>query len=305
MDKNRICIVGSLNIDLIVNVDKFALPGETVHGNSLEYICGGKGGNQAIASSKMGVSTYMFGMMGNDVYAQMYGRNFQRAGTHYGFVETSIEDTGTALIEVDSSGENRITIIDGANGHITPDYIMRNSIEIAKCNYLLLQLEIPMESTVCAAKIMKDAGGIVILDPAPARPLPIELLKNVDYITPNESEIALLSQSKNVDIKNACETLLELGVGAVICTMGKKGLFYVDTNKTITSPAFNVEVVDTIGAGDSFNAGLACALSRKYSIEDALQYANAAGALAVTCTGAQNDMVSHHAIVEFLSQHTA
>ncbi|MCK5129933.1 MAG: ribokinase [Clostridiales bacterium] len=299
---DKICIVGSLNIDLTAKVDEFALPGQTVHGKSLDYICGGKGGNQAIAASKMGIATYMFGMMGNDIYASMYERNFERAGTHYSYVETCYDaSTGTALIEVDKTGENRITIIDGANGCVTPEYIMHNSIEITKCKYLLLQLEIPMESVVCAAKIMKEAGGIVILDPAPAKPLPLELLKNVDYITPNESEIDFIA--KGADIKSSCESLLALGAGAVICTMGNKGLYYVDAQKTITCPAYDVELVDTIGAGDCFNAGLASALCRGYSVEEALKYANAAGALAVQGAGAQNDEVSHHAIMNFLTSH--
>lgn len=301
---DKICIVGSLNIDLTVKVDQFAKPGQTVKGQSLDYICGGKGGNQAIYASKMGITTYMFGMMGNDLYASMYERNFDRAGTHYRYVDTCYDaSTGTALIEVDNTGENRITVIEGANGYVTPEYIEHNSVEITKCKYLLLQLEIPMESVVYAAKIMKEAGGIVILDPAPAKPLPIELLKNVDYITPNESEINFIA--KGADLKASCDSLLDTGVSAVILTMGNKGLYYADSLKTITSPSYDVNVVDTIGAGDSFNAGLACALCRGYSIEEALKYANAAGALAVQCAGAQNDTVSHHAIMNFLTTHNS
>lgn len=298
---DRICIVGSLNIDLVARVENFALPGQTVHGTSLDYICGGKGGNQAIAASRLGISTYMFGMMGNDIYASMYERNFTRAGTHFSYVETCFDaSTGVALIEVDKSGENRITIVDGANAYVTPEYIMRNSVEITKCKYLLLQLEIPMESVVCAAKLMKESGGTVILDPAPAKPLPRELLKYVDYMTPNESEIEFIA--KGADIETSCNSLINLGVGAVICTMGAKGLHYADKEKTITSPSFDVGIVDTIGAGDSFNAGLACALSRGYKIEEALNYANAAAALAVQSEGAQNDIVSHHAVMDFLTR---
>lgn len=298
---DRICIVGSLNIDLIARVEKFAVPGQTVHGNSLDFICGGKGGNQAIAASKLGLRTYMFGMMGDDVNASMYERAFTRAGTHYSYVETTYDaPTGTALIEVENSGENRITIIDGANAYVTPEYIKRHSIEITACKYLLLQLEIPMESVLYAAKLMKEAGGIVILDPAPAKPLPRELLQYVDYMTPNESEIEYIA--KGADIESSSESLLKLGVGAVILTMGAKGIHYSDNDKTITRSGFKVDAIDSTGAGDNFNAGLACALSRGYSIEQALDYASASAAISVQTIGAQSDILSHHAVVEFLTK---
>ena len=298
---DRIAVVGSLNVDLVALVDKFAVPGQTVHGSSLDFICGGKGGNQAIAASRLGMRTYMFGMMGNDVHASMYERNFTRSGTHYSNVETSFEaPTGMALIEVESDGENRITIIDGANAFVTPEYIKRHSVEITACKYLLLQLEIPMESVLYAAKLMKESGGTVILDPAPAKPLPRELLKYVDYMTPNESEIAFIA--KGADIESSCNSLIKLGVGAVICTMGAKGLYYSDSAKTITRPAYDVKTADSTGAGDSFNAGLACALSRGYSIEQALDYASAAAALTVETVGAQNEALSHHAVIEFMTK---
>ena len=298
---DRIGVVGSLNIDLVARVDKFAVPGQTVHGNSLDFICGGKGGNQAVAASRLGLRTYMFGMMGNDVHASMYERNFTRAGVHYSNVETSFEAaTGMALIEVDNSGENKITIIEGANAYVTPEYIKRHSVEITSCKYLLLQLEIPMDSVLYAAKLMKEAGGTVILDPAPAKPLPKELLKYIDYMTPNESEIDFIA--KGADIKSSCNSLLKLGVGAVICTMGARGLYYSDKIKTITRPSYRVKTVDTTGAGDSFNAGLACALSRGYSIEQSLDYASASAALIVEKVGAQSEDLSHLAVVEFMTK---
>ena len=298
---DRIGVVGSLNIDLVARVDNFAVPGQTVHGNSLDFICGGKGGNQAVAASRLGLRTYMFGMMGNDVHASMYERNFTRTGVHYSNVETSFDaSTGMALIEVDSSGENKITIIDGANAYVTPEYIKRHSVEITACKYLLLQLEIPMESVLFAAKLMKEAGGTVILDPAPAKPLPKELLKYIDYMTPNESEIDFIA--KGADVESSCNSLMKLGVGAVICTMGAHGLYYSDKTKTITRPSYNVKSVDATGAGDSFNAGLACALSRGYSIEQALDYASAAAALTVEKVGAQSEDLSHMAVVEFMAK---
>ncbi len=300
---DRICVVGSLNIDLVARVDKFAVPGQTVKGESLTFICGGKGGNQAVAASRLGLKTYMFGMMGNDVHASMYERVFTRAGTNYSNVETSFEEpTGMALIEVEKGGQNRITVIDGANAYVTPEYIKRHSYEITNCKYLMLQLEIPMESVVYAAKIMKEAGGTVILDPAPAKPLPRELLRNVDYMTPNESEIEFIA--KGADIESSCNSLHALGVGAVICTMGSRGLFYSDSNKTISSTAYKVETVDVTGAGDSFNAGLTCALSRGYAIEQALDYASAAGALTVQVEGAQSDSLSHHAVIDFMTRNS-
>ena len=300
---DRIAVVGSLNIDMVARVDKFAVPGQTVHGNSLDFICGGKGGNQAVAASRLGLRTYMFGMMGNDIHASMYERNFTRAGVHYSNVETCFDAaTGMALIEVESDGENKITIIDGANAYVTPEYIKRHSVEIEACKYLLLQLEIPMESVLFAAKLMKEAGGTVILDPAPAKPLPRELLKYIDYMTPNESEIDFIA--KGADIESSCNSLLGLGVGAVICTMGARGLYFADKNKTITNPSFKVKSVDATGAGDSFNAGLACALSRGYSIEQALNYASAAAALTVQVVGAQSEDLSHHAVIEFMTRNS-
>jgi ribokinase len=298
---NRICVVGSLNVDLVARVDKFAVPGQTVKGESLHFICGGKGGNQAVAASRLGLRTYMFGMMGNDVHASMYERNFTRADTNYSNVETSFEaPTGMALIEVEKGGQNRITVIDGANAYVTPEYIKRHSLEITACKFLLLQLEIPMESVVYAAKLMKESGGTVILDPAPAKPLPRELLTNIDYMTPNESEIEFIA--KGADVESSCNSLHALGVGAVICTMGSRGLYYSDKDKTIIRPAYKVDTVDVTGAGDSFNAGLACALSRGYSIEQALDYASAAAALTVEVEGAQSDSLSHHAVIEFMSK---
>ena len=167
---DRIAVVGSLNVDLVALVDKFAVPGQTVHGSSLDFICGGKGGNQAIAASRLGMRTYMFGMMGNDVHASMYERNFTRTGTHYTNVETSFEaPTGMALIEVESDGENRITIIDGANAFVTPEYIKRHSVEITACKYLLLQLEIPMESVLFAAKAYERVRRHRDIGPGPCK----------------------------------------------------------------------------------------------------------------------------------------
>jgi len=292
----RYCVVGSLNMDMVTRVDRFPEPGETVRGRSFTIFPGGKGANQAVALAKLGAHVEMIGALGDDVLGQRYRQVLAGAqiGTR-GVAEIRGVSTGTASIEVTDSGENHIIIVAGANDRVTPVSIESQRSLITACDYLLLQLEIPLDALTLAASIARTAGIPVILDPAPARELPLELYALVSIITPNETEARLLTgddTTTDAGIHRAGQRLLSRGVGSVIIKAGKRGGFLVEPGTFTHVPGFAVQVVDTVAAGDSFNAGLAAALGDGATMLDAVRFANATGALSTTREGAQSAMPS-------------
>ena len=292
----RYCVVGSLNMDMVTRIERFPEPGETVRGQSFTIFPGGKGANQAVALAKLGAPVEMIGALGDDVLGQRYRQVLAdaRIGAS-GVAQVRDVSTGTASIEVTASGENHIIIVAGANAAVTPAYVESQRSVIAACDYLLLQLEIPLDAVMRAASIARAAGIPVILDPAPARELPPELYGLVSIITPNETEARLLTgeaTATDAGIHCAGQSLRSRGVGSAIIKAGKLGAFLIEAGTFTHVPGFAVNVVDTVAAGDSFNAGLAAALGDGASMLEAIRFANATGALSTTREGAQSAMPS-------------
>ncbi|MHC1785737.1 MAG: ribokinase [Christensenellales bacterium] len=302
----RIGIIGSLNVDLVSRVPRFLLPGETLEGLDFHVYPGGKGGNQAVAASRLSPGVLMLGRLGDDNSSALYWQTFRDNGINADCVETQPGlNTGTAVIEVDtSSGDNRIVFIPGANRLVDPAQVARHWDRLMACDIFLMQLEIPMETVTYAARLLHKAGKTLILDPAPAAPLPDELLACTDILTPNEVELSLLTglpTSTETQIAQAAQALLALGAGTVVVKAGKQGAFLAQAGRFTHFPGFPVKAVDTTAAGDSFNAGLAAALSRGMSIPEALPYANAAGALSTLGAGAQGAMPTWDSVEAFLA----
>lgn len=283
-----ILVIGSLNADLVVRAPRFPAPGETISGEDLAIIPGGKGANQAVAAARQGASVDMVGRVGNDSFGPTLIQNLQKNNVDTAHVKTDSSASGTAIIVVDASGQNSIVLSPGANGKVTPADVA--SVSFQDVYMLLLQLEIPLKSVIRAASLARQNGLRVILNPAPARQLPDSLLADVDILVPNEGELQLLTNipvTGTASAETAAQVLLEKGVKTVIVTLGKKGALLVTPEQTQHVPAFEVSVVDTTAAGDAFIGGLAAALLKGRSLEEAVRYGNASGALAATKFGAQ------------------
>lgn len=296
MKKAKICVLGSLNVDLTVSLDRFHAPGETVSGTDFKTFTGGKGGNQAVAAAKLGADVSMIGCVGEDSYGDIYLNELDKNGIDRHFVRRlSDAPTGIALIEVDTSGENRIAVVAGANKLMTCDMVGEAGEAIAASDYLLIQLEVPIEAVTHAAALARSMGVKVILDPAPAptRSIPDALLMLCDYVTPNEHELRALTglQAEDEDgAIRACEALTSRGARAVINKRGARGALVVSGGVAQSIPAYEVKAIDTTAAGDTFNAALAVGLSMDMDLPDAVRLANAAAGLSTTAAGAQSAM---------------
>ena len=287
----RVIVVGSLNMDLVARSSRIPKPGETIIGGEFRTVPGGKGANQAVAAARMGAEVSMVGRLGQDAFAQPLLENLSAAGIDYTFVKQDPgAATGVALIVVDDAGENSIVVASGANMRLTPEDVDAAASSIASADALLLQLENPLETVVRAAEVARHHGVTVLLNPAPARSLPEQLLSLVDVLIPNETEAALLTGlpvSTEEEATAAAAALQGLGVGSVIITLGERGAFFASGEKTVAIPAFDVTPVDTTAAGDAFVAGFGVALAEGRSMADSVRWGNAAGALAATKLGAQ------------------
>ncbi len=292
---SRFCVAGSLNIDLVTRTKRFPKKGETVQGESFSTFTGGKGANQAVALSKLGAETVMTGKLGNDIYAAQYMEYFRKLGISTEGITREETSTGIAVITVDENGENSIIIIPGANGRVDAAYIKEKKELIAKADFLLLQLEIPMEAVLEAARTAKAAGTEIIFDPAPAGNVPSELLKLVGIITPNETEAEALTGIRPDDeagFAAAGKALTAKGVRSVVMKAGSRGAYIYEKGRLAHVAGFKVNTVDTTAAGDTFNAGLAYALGEGMELAGAVRFANAAAAISTTKHGAQDGMPS-------------
>ena len=294
MKREGILVIGSANMDMVVSTERFPKPGETIFGTKFEMFPGGKGANQAVCSAKLGGKTYFFGKMGNDNFGDSLKENMINEGVDFNYLLIDEnENTGTALITVDGKGENEIIVISGSNMKLLPDDIDSNKDIFSKVNVVICQLEIPLETVMKAARLSKENNIPFILNPAPAAALTDELLTLVDYLTPNENELSMLSAltlNKDGSIKEASEKLLKKGVKNIIVTLGEKGAVLINENieKYFSAPV--VEVQDTTGAGDAFNGALAYSLSNGEEIEKAIQLAVLVASFSVTKMGAQSSM---------------
>lgn len=301
----NIWVVGSLNVDLVVDVARMPDPGETVRGRDFNTFLGGKGGNQAMALARLNAHPIMVGRVGKDQFGERYRSAFADAGAATDQIATDPEaPTGTALIEVDETGNNRIVVVAGANGTLTPARARESLRGLAAGDCLLLQLETPMETVEAVAADAARRGATVILDPAPADTLSAELLSSLTWITPNEHEAAVLTgedTSDDAGLERAAAALIAAGVEHVVIKAGARGALYQHGSRPEMVPGFPVEVVDTTAAGDSFNGGLAWALSRGRSGTAAIRTASAVAALSVTGKGAQAAMPGPEAVEKLLS----
>lgn len=292
---SRFCVAGSLNIDLVTRTKRFPKKGETVQGESFSTFTGGKGANQAVALSKLGADTVMIGKLGNDIYAAQYMEYFRKLGVKTSGIMREETSTGIAVITVDGEGENFIIIIPGANGRMDSEYIKDKKELIEQADFLLLQLEVPMEAVLEAARTAKNAGTKIIFDPAPAMDVPAELLRLVDIITPNETEAEALTGIRPDDesgFEAAGKALAEKGVKAAVMKAGAKGAYIFENGVFTHVAGFKVKTTDTTAAGDTFNAGLAYALGEGLELKSAVRFANAAAAISTTKHGAQDGMPS-------------
>jgi ribokinase len=301
----RYCVLGSVNMDMVTRVAAFPKPGETVEGKSFATFTGGKGANQAVALARLGARVRMAGRVGDDLFGARYLRVFEAEGVDSSSIETVRgASTGTASIDVSDSGENRIIIVAGANALVDAPFVEARRSAIETSEFLLLQLEIPLESVMAAARMARRAGRTVILDPAPAKPLPAELLSSTSIITPNETEAAVLTGEDTRDeqgIRKAGEQLILAGVDAAIVKAGERGAYLCTRGRFEHVPGFMVRSVDTTAAGDSFNAGLALALGEGRNMVEAIRFANAVAAISTTRDGAQPAMPLRAEVEAFMA----
>lgn len=305
----RVVVVGSLNMDLVIRSARIPQPGETILGGEFHSVPGGKGANQAVAAARLGAHVSMVGRVGDDAFGRELLNNLSADGIDHTFVHRDPHNaTGVALIVVDDAGQNTIVVASGANMNLSPSDVDAAAATLAAADVLLLQLESPLQTVLHAAQLARAQGITVILNPAPARPLPKELLALVDVLVPNESETALLAgmpvRSQD-QLVTAAAALRQAGVGTVILTLGERGALLAAENTTRLFPAFAVEPLDTTAAGDAFLAGLAVALAEGKALDKAVHWGNAAGALATTRLGAQTSLPTRRAVAQLLATSAA
>ena len=288
----KVVVLGSLNMDYVINVEKMPQKGETILGLSMSKTPGGKGANQAYAIGKLGGKVSMIGAVGEDENGKILKKNLNSVGVNTeGIMELAGVCTGNAVITVDKAAENSIIVLQGANARLTKTDIDANKQIIVDSDVLVMQLEIPVEVVEYAARIASESGTIVILDPAPAAAdLPDTLWQCIDVIKPNETELAALSGMPVTCIEDAAiaaKSLLKKGVTQVIVTMGDEGSLLVTEDKTQHFPGEKVVAIDTTAAGDSFTAAFVVAVTNGKSCEEAISYGNRVSAITVTRKGAQ------------------
>ena len=297
-----VCVVGSLNIDLVVKAPRLPRVGETVSGGTFGMFPGGKGANQAVAASRLGAQVAMVGAVGGDDFGRQLRDGLRRDGIDITHVRTEPEAaTGVALITVDAEGRNSIVVASGANMRVTTADAEEARDRITGAQVVLLQLEVPLDTVTAAARLGHAAGALVCLDPAPAGPVPDQLYALVDVIDPNEVEAQVLT---GVEIRSAdhaaraAEVLRARGPRVVVIKMGEKGAFYLSADGGGHVPAAPVRAVDTTAAGDAFAAALGVALGEGRALPDAVAFATWTAGLKVTRMGAQPSMPRRAEVLE-------
>ena len=295
----RVCVIGSTNLDFTVRVPRLPRPGETVSGGELRLSTGGKGANQALAARRLGAEVRFVTLLGRDPMGDRLAAALSDAGlAPDAILRTGETPTGVALIAVDPEGANQIAVAPGANHRLVVEVVEPHVTALDWADVVLLQLETPIETVRWALREARRRGKVTVLNPAPARvlPLPPDLLGLVDYLTPNEGEAGLLtgrdarSFGSLDDAETAGRELVAAGVGAAVVTLGAAGSVALERPGCIRVSGFTVSPVDTVGAGDAFNGGLATLLAAGASLGDAMLVANAAGALACTRAGAADSL---------------
>ncbi len=281
--KQKITVVGSINADLVTRCSRFPVPGETLIGEDFSVFPGGKGANQAVACAKMGADVFMVGCVGNDVNGRFLLDNFLSQSVDIKHVEVLNDvSSGVAPIFI-AENDNMIVVVPGANAKVSTEIVVNASEILLHSDVVLLQLEIPMETVRFTAEFCYKKGITVILNPAPAQPLSDELIEHCTYITPNEIEITQI-------FKDSFANVLKRFPNKVIMTAGADGVYYHDGNDLVHVEANRVEVVDTTGAGDTFNGALAVGLAEGMLLNEAIKFASKAASCSIKKLGAQTAM---------------
>ena len=288
---SRIIVIGSSNTDMVIRSKKLPAPGETIIGGTFLMNPGGKGANQAVAAARLGGNVIFVTKTGKDIFGSEALQLFSKEGINSKYCITDNENpSGVALINVDENGENCIVVASGSNGTMTPEDINNDIFTTNRDDLFLMQLEIPLETVIYAAKRAAESGNKVILNPAPAQNLPDELLRCLYLITPNETEAELLTGitvTDNDSAEKASRALINKGVQNVIITMGKSGAFLSTGAISKVIPGIQVKAIDTTAAGDVFNGAVAVSVAEGKGLEEAIVFANKAAAISVTRMGAQ------------------
>lgn len=304
---NKLVVLGSVNADHVLQVPSFPRPGETLHGRNYQVIAGGKGANQAVAAARLNADIGFIACVGDDSFGVNILESFKSDGININGVKMQADcPTGIAMIQVSDSGENSICISAEANAKLTAEAIEPELERICQAEFLLMQLETPLDGIELAAQIAKRNDTKVILNPAPARELPESLLACIDIITPNETEAEILTGIKVEDdasAKAAADMLHSKGIETVMITLGAKGVYVSQNGEGQIVPGFHVEATDTTAAGDTFNGAFVTGLMESMPLESAIQFAHAAAAISVTRFGAQTSIPSRKEVDAFLLVH--
>jgi ribokinase len=280
----KITVIGSSSIDLVVTALKRPVKGETILGDSFKTVPGGKGANQAVAAARLGAEVHMIGCVGQDSFGEQIVQNFTANGVNTSYLEPVPHlETGTAHITL-AEGDNSIIVVKGANNAVTPKYVEKALDIIRQSNIVLIQQEIPEETVEYVTEICFTHDVPVVLNPAPARPIRKTVVEKATYITPNETEAAVLFE--NMDIHEA----LKEYPNKLLVTEGENGVRYYDGEKEVLVPSYPVEAVDTTGAGDTFNGAFSVAIAEGMNMKESIRFANRAASLSVTKFGAQGGM---------------
>jgi len=305
---NKILVLGSSNIDLILRIPRFHQPGETIRGDEVVIAFGGKGANQAIAAKRLGGRVGFVTKLGEDHYGATYRWYLSKNGLNGRCLLMDKElPTGMAFIELIPKGENRIIVSPGANGSLSEKDLERLVNLWKGVNVFVAQLEIPLPTVKFGLQTAKSQGALTLLNPSPPVPLPSHILSLVDFLILNAWEGQSLSKMKmkrERDLRKMAQKLLNMGAKNVVITLGANGLFFRSRDEEIRMKAFRVKVVDSTAAGDAFMGGFACGLAEGKTIQEVLEFASAAGSLATTKLGAQPSLPFRKELEMFLSRMT-
>jgi ribokinase len=307
MSKTKLVVIGSANIDLVTRVHRSPKPGESLIGHSFSTVCGGKGANQAVAAARLGAEVTFVGCVGDDAFGAAQRDSLQKAGVDCSRLKIHPEEpTGTAVILVADEGQNSIVVTPSANYGLLPEDVQPLASLVAEADAVLLQLEIPLDTVEAILDMARENDTLSILDAGPAQQVSARIIAKADVVSPNETEATALTEIVVDNIESAQEAaqqLLEMGATHAVMKLGALGALYTGEQE-LFAPAFPIDAVDSTAAGDAFTAALAVTWKEK-SLEEALSFANAAGALSATVSGAQPSMPTRNAVEEFLKTHCA
>ena len=300
---SSIMVVGSINMDLVVRCDEIPRIGETLMGEKLLQIPGGKGANQAVSIARLGNEVIFLGKIGRDNFGREMLQSMDRANINTKYIQRENTPTGIAIINVDKQGNNNIIVIPGSNNEVDKNYLIKNKEAIKKSDIILFQLEIPIETVRYGLNISKKLGKTTILNPAPAHDLDDEMISNIDILIPNEHELERMSKviiQDRESIIEGAKVLLNKGIKMLIVTLGSKGAFYMDHDKYQFFEAYKVDVKDTTAAGDSFIGGFVSSYAENRDIIKAIDIGQKAASITIQRIGAQSSLPFKSEIDNFL-----